>query len=194
MTTMAGRMTIRMMTMTTTTMTTTSGKLATKTPATMMAISVDPEKGQGRNGDQGRCCRGGRTACGRAARARAEAADGSDASEGGAENKEIEDVAAETVETPTAVVAALPPQVTDVVSSDHVQHLRLLEALLFAGTQALDEKELADRLPNDADLPRLLADLAELYANRGINLVKVAGGMLSARRLIFPRSSRSSDR
>ena len=68
------------------------------------------------------------------------------------------------------------PQVTDVVSPDHIQHLRLLEALIFAGTQALDVQELADRLPNDADLPRLLADLAELYANRGINLVKVAGG------------------
>src|SRR5260370_2274233 len=66
--------------------------------------------------------------------------------------------------------------VTDVVSPDHVQHLRLLEALIFAGTQALDEKELADRLPNDADVAPLLADLAELYAHRGVNLIKVAGG------------------
>ncbi len=66
--------------------------------------------------------------------------------------------------------------VTDVLSPDHAQHLRLLEALIFAGTQALDEKELADRLPNDADVSCLLADLAELYANRGVNLVKVAGG------------------
>jgi segregation and condensation protein B len=93
-------------------------------------------------------------------------------SEGG----EIEELVAEAVEAPTTVVAAPLPPITDVVSSDHAQHLRLLEALLFAGTQALDDKELADRLPNDADLPRLLADLAELYANRGINLVKVAGG------------------
>ena len=67
-------------------------------------------------------------------------------------------------------------KVTDIVSPDHAQHLRLLEALIFAGTQALEESELADRLPNDADVPRLLADLAELYANRGVNLVKVAGG------------------
>jgi segregation and condensation protein B len=67
-------------------------------------------------------------------------------------------------------------KVTDVLSPDHAQHLRLLEALIFAGTQALDEKELADRLPNDADVARLLADLAELYAHRGVNLVKVAGG------------------
>jgi segregation and condensation protein B len=66
--------------------------------------------------------------------------------------------------------------VTDVLSPDHGQHLRLLEALIFAGTQALDEKELAERLPNDADVQRLLADLGELYANRGVNLVKVAGG------------------
>jgi segregation and condensation protein B len=67
-------------------------------------------------------------------------------------------------------------KVTDVLSPDHAQHLRLLEALVFAGTQALDEKELADRLPNDADVARLLTDLAELYAHRGVNLVKVAGG------------------
>src|SRR3954453_12968093 len=66
--------------------------------------------------------------------------------------------------------------VNDVLSPAHAQHLRLLEALIFAGTQALDEKDLADRLPNDADVARLLADLGELYANRGVNLVKVAGG------------------
>src|SRR3984893_13067314 len=66
--------------------------------------------------------------------------------------------------------------VTDVVSPDHAQHLRLLEALVFAGTQALDETELADRLPNDADVQPLLAALAEMYAGRGVNLVQVAGG------------------
>src|SRR5919109_673622 len=68
------------------------------------------------------------------------------------------------------------PNVTDVVSPDHAQHLRLLEALVFAGTQALDEKELADRLPNDADVKRLIADLTEMYVGRGVNLVQVAGG------------------
>lgn len=75
-----------------------------------------------------------------------------------------------------AAGAAASPGVTDVVSPDHAQHLRLLEALVFAGTQALDEKELAERLPNDADVKRLLADLAEMYAGRGVNLIKVAGG------------------
>jgi len=77
---------------------------------------------------------------------------------------------------PAAAMHAAPGTVTDVVSADHAQHLRLLEALLFAGTQALDEKELAERLPNDSDVKRLLADLAEHYAGRGVNLVQVAGG------------------
>ena len=75
-----------------------------------------------------------------------------------------------------AAMAVAGGTVTDVVSPDHAQHLRLLEALIFAGTQALDEKELAERLPNDANLSQLVADLTELYAGRGVNLVKVAGG------------------
>ena len=75
-----------------------------------------------------------------------------------------------------AAAMAAQGAITDVVSPDHAQHLRLLEALIFAGTQALDEKELADRLPNDADVKRLIADLAEMYAGRGVNLVQVAGG------------------
>jgi segregation and condensation protein B len=92
------------------------------------------------------------------------------------EEAEVEELSAEPVETPVEAAAAPAAPVTDVVSPDHAQHLRLLEALVFAGTQALDETELADRLPNDADVARLLVDLAEMYANRGVNLVKVAGG------------------
>jgi segregation and condensation protein B len=103
----------------------------------------------------------------------AEAEMATEAAETAAESPAME---AEPVTEPAAAMAAVPAAVTDVVSADHAQHLRLLEALLFAGTQALDEKELADRLPNDADVKRLLADLAELYAGRGVNVVQVAGG------------------
>src|SRR5580658_10426339 len=85
-----------------------------------------------------------------------ESAGPGDASEPVAEPAE----AVEPVVAPVLAAAAPAAGITDVVSPDHAQHLRLLEALLFAGTQALDEKELADRLPNDADLPRLLADLS----------------------------------
>ena len=86
-----------------------------------------------------------------------------------AEIVEVTEVLAE----PAAVAVALTEVV---ISPDHAQHLRLLEALIFAGDKALDEKDLVDRLPNDANIPQLLADLAEMYAGRGVNLVKVAGG------------------
>ena len=88
------------------------------------------------------------------------------------EDDEEEEESVEAVEA----VPVLVSKVSDVVSADHPQHLRLIEALLFAGTQALDEKELADRLPNDANVAVLLADLTGHYANRGVNLVQVAGG------------------
>jgi segregation and condensation protein B len=54
--------------------------------------------------------------------------------------------------------------------------LRLLEALLFAAPEPLSEAELALRLGDDADVHALLGALAETYAERGINLVGVAGG------------------
>ena len=95
------------------------------------------------------------------------------------EEEVVEVVEAEIVEVTevlTEPVAAAAAITEVVISPDHAQHLRLLEALIFAGDKALDEKDLADRLPNDANLPQLVADLAEMYAGRGVNLVKVAGG------------------
>ena len=53
---------------------------------------------------------------------------------------------------------------------------RLLEALLFAAPEPLTEAELALRLGEDADIPALLRELAETYADRGVNLVALAGG------------------
>ncbi|MCB1494122.1 MAG: SMC-Scp complex subunit ScpB [Rhodobiaceae bacterium] len=55
-------------------------------------------------------------------------------------------------------------------------HLRILEALLFAASEPLDLDSLRDRLPDDADIEALLKDLTAAYANRGVNLVHVAGG------------------
>jgi segregation and condensation protein B len=54
------------------------------------------------------------------------------------------------------------------------QHLRMLEAVLFASADPLSEKELAQRLPEDAAISTLLAALKAYYADRGVNLV-VAG-------------------
>jgi segregation and condensation protein B len=54
--------------------------------------------------------------------------------------------------------------------------LRLLEALLFAAPAPLSEAELAERLGLESDLAGLLQELAASYAERGINLVPLAGG------------------
>ena len=55
------------------------------------------------------------------------------------------------------------------------QHLRLLEAVLFAASEPLDEMTIAIRLPDGADVTALLAKLARLYENRGVNLIRSGG-------------------
>jgi len=52
------------------------------------------------------------------------------------------------------------------------QHLRMLEAVLFASADPLSERELAQRLPEDVAIPALLAALKARYADRGVNLVQ----------------------
>jgi segregation and condensation protein B len=61
------------------------------------------------------------------------------------------------------------------VSEDTAQ-LRLVEALLFAAPEPLSEAELALRFDEGANIPALLRRLAEDYAERGVNLVALAGG------------------
>lgn len=59
--------------------------------------------------------------------------------------------------------------------SEQAQHLRILEALLFAAVEPLDAESLIARLPDGADLPRLIEELGGRYAGRGVNLVEVGG-------------------
>jgi segregation and condensation protein B len=59
------------------------------------------------------------------------------------------------------------------MSEDRFQLLRLLEAVLFASTEPVAEKVLKSRLPEDADVAGLLSELAETYANRGVNLTRI---------------------
>ena len=53
------------------------------------------------------------------------------------------------------------------------EELRLLEALLFAASEPLDEKSLAKHLPAGADLRATLKRLQIEYAPRGVNLVRI---------------------
>jgi segregation and condensation protein B len=55
------------------------------------------------------------------------------------------------------------------------EELRLLEAMLFAASEPLSEQDLSARLPQGVDVKASLARLQEDYAQRGVNLVRVAG-------------------
>ncbi|HYG85107.1 MAG TPA: SMC-Scp complex subunit ScpB [Azospirillum sp.] len=57
-----------------------------------------------------------------------------------------------------------------------IQKLRLLEALLFASAEPLDEEVLGGRLGSDVDVRTLLDELRQHYAPRGVNLVRTGGG------------------
>ncbi len=50
---------------------------------------------------------------------------------------------------------------------------RIAEALLFAATDPVEQKELAKRMPEEADVEAVLEELKAEYALRGINLVRV---------------------
>jgi segregation and condensation protein B len=56
------------------------------------------------------------------------------------------------------------------------ERIRLLEALLFAAAEPKRAAELAQHLPDDADVEALLGELRQLYANRGVELRRVGQG------------------
>lgn len=60
--------------------------------------------------------------------------------------------------------------------SERGQQLRLVEALLFAVAEPIGEEALARHLDDAADVRSLLHELAEIYAGRGVNLTRLAGG------------------
>src|SRR5262245_34793834 len=55
------------------------------------------------------------------------------------------------------------------------EELRLLEAMLFASTEPLDEATLKKKLPDGIDIKVALEQLQADYATRGVNLVRVNG-------------------
>ena len=57
---------------------------------------------------------------------------------------------------------------------DH--HVRLVEAILFASAEPVDESALERRLPTNVDLKAILAELAAFYRERGVQLTKVGKG------------------
>lgn len=74
--------------------------------------------------------------------------------------------------------AADTSNVASISDENRAKTLRMVEALLFAASEPLDVKSLAQRLPEGTDVPGLLTELQAFYAPRGVNLVPVGGKWL----------------
>jgi len=55
------------------------------------------------------------------------------------------------------------------------EDLRVIEALLFAAPEPLEESALSARLPHGCDTKAALAELQRQYAGRGVQVVRLAG-------------------
>jgi segregation and condensation protein B len=69
----------------------------------------------------------------------------------------------------------MPDDEPDHAARERAEELRLLEAMLFASAEPLDEKSLGARLPQGVDVHAALVSLQEEYATRGVNLARVGG-------------------
>jgi segregation and condensation protein B len=69
----------------------------------------------------------------------------------------------------TSAVVTLHPR------ADRSQHLRIVEAILFAAEAPVSIQKLQGFFPEGTDILALLTDLQSNYANRGVNLVQIAG-------------------
>ncbi|MGJ5180524.1 SMC-Scp complex subunit ScpB [Bradyrhizobium oligotrophicum] len=67
-----------------------------------------------------------------------------------------------------------PDEIAASESEVRPEALRILEALLFASAEPLEQAALAKRMPEGVDIKAALAQLQADYANRGVNLVRVA--------------------
>ena len=69
----------------------------------------------------------------------------------------------------------MPDEEPENAAQARAEELRLLEAMLFASAEPLDEKSLAERLPAGIDVHAALLRLQEEYVSRGVHLVRING-------------------
>jgi len=95
--------------------------------------------------------------------------------EAGSENPTAEDTAEEDGAVEETLSADTTPDDVDAAMQDLAQETRIVEALLFAATEPVSTDFLAERLPEGTDIGAILEDIKTLYADRGVNLARVAG-------------------
>ena len=51
--------------------------------------------------------------------------------------------------------------------------LKVIEAILFANSDLVDERDISKNLPKNLNIKKLLNELKNIYKNRGINIYNV---------------------
>ena len=89
----------------------------------------------------------------------------------------IEDSAATPVVAPDLPAEAPEAVAVPALPADpaRAEKVRILEAVIFAASEPVDEQRLATYLRAGDDVVVVLADLQAMYAGRGVSLMKVAG-------------------
>ena len=81
------------------------------------------------------------------------------------------------------------PQETVPMQEVMAEELRILEAMLFASAEPLDEKTLAAQIPEGIEPQGSLLELQQQYASRGVNLARINGNWMFP----LPAISRGSE-
>ncbi len=98
------------------------------------------------------------------------AADEGSSAEAAARKSSSSESSPSTAAAPDADVAPNEPSEQ---AAARPEELRLLEALLFASSEPLDQSALGKRMPDGVDVKAALAQLQADYALRGVNLVRI---------------------
>lgn len=91
-----------------------------------------------------------------------------------AHNHNIGDDLQETEIHESEIIADIINNVTAHPRADHAHMVRVVEALLFASSEPLGLETLVECLPEGNDIEAVIETLQQQYADRGVNLVKVA--------------------
>lgn len=86
------------------------------------------------------------------------------------DDEEVTEIAAEDVSAED-----IAEQEAGVPVVANVDHLRLIEALLFASSEPLTVNAIRERMPEDADVGGLLMELQAMYEGRGVSLLNMDG-------------------
>ena len=90
-------------------------------------------------------------------------------------NRMLRHSEADTVELAQVEIGEEESPEMEPAAAPDPMHLRIVEALLFAAAEPVDEQALSKALPPECDIPALLSALQHEYERRGVNLVRVAG-------------------